>query len=77
MILIAEYNYLFRKTNEEIEGNENLKFAHVDMNGNLKFILNKLFNTKYVFIIYFHIILRNFDVLPNFPFTKSEMKHNY
>ena len=39
---------LFRKANESIEGNENFKFAYADMHGNLKFILNKPLNMKYV-----------------------------
>ena len=33
---------------EAIEGNENLKFAYADKYGNLKFILNRPFNRKYV-----------------------------
>ena len=39
---------LLRKANEAIEGNENFKFAYVDMHGNLKFVLNKPLNRKYV-----------------------------
>ena len=39
---------LLRKANEATEGNENFKFAYVDMHGNLKFILNKPLNRKYV-----------------------------
>ena len=31
-----------------IEGDENFKFAYADMQGNLKFILNKLLIRKYV-----------------------------
>ena len=38
---------LLRKANEEIEGNENFKFAYADLHGNLKFILNKPLNKKY------------------------------
>ena len=30
------------------KGNENFKFAYADMHGNLKFILNKPLNRKYV-----------------------------
>ena len=33
---------------EAIECNENLKFAYADKHGNLKFILSKPFNRKYV-----------------------------
>ena len=32
---------LLRKANEAIEGNENFKFADVDIHDNLKFVLNK------------------------------------
>ena len=39
---------LLRKANEAIEGNENFKFAYADMHGNLKFVLNKPLNRKYV-----------------------------
>ena len=39
---------LLKKANEVIEGNENFKFAYADMHGNLKFVLNKLINRKYV-----------------------------
>ena len=39
---------LLRKANEAIEGNENFKFAYADMHGNLKFILSKPLNRKYV-----------------------------
>ena len=38
---------LLRKANEEIEGNENVRFAYADLLGNLKFILNKPLNKKY------------------------------
>ena len=38
---------LLRKANEEIEGNENFRFAYADLLGNLKFILNKPLNKKY------------------------------
>ena len=39
---------LLRKANEAIEGNENFKFAYANMHGNLKFVLNKTLNRKYV-----------------------------
>ena len=39
---------LLRKANEAIEGDENFKFAYADMHGNLKFVLNKPLNRKYV-----------------------------
>ena len=39
---------LLKKANEAIEGNENFKFAYGDMHGNLKLILNKPLNRKYV-----------------------------
>ena len=39
---------LLRKANEAIEGNENFKFAYADMHGNLKFVLNKSLNRKYI-----------------------------
>ena len=39
---------LLRKANEAIESNENFKFAYVYMHGNLKFVLNKPLNRKYV-----------------------------
>ena len=39
---------LLRKVNEAIEGNENFKFAYADMHGNLKFVLSKALNRKYV-----------------------------
>ena len=38
---------MLRKANEEIEGNENVRFAYADLLGNLKFILNKPLNKKY------------------------------
>ena len=34
-------------------------------------------NLKYQTCNHFHNILRLFDVLPNFPFTKSEMKRAF
>ena len=39
---------LLRKANEAIEGNENFKFAYVDIHGNLKLVLNKPLNRKYI-----------------------------
>ena len=39
---------LLKKANEAIEGNENFKFAYADMHGNLKLILNKPLNRKFV-----------------------------
>ena len=39
---------MLRKANEAIEGNENFKFAYANMHGNLKFVLNKPLNRKYV-----------------------------
>ena len=39
---------LLRKANEVIEGNENFKFAYADIHVNLKFVLNKPLNRKYV-----------------------------
>ena len=39
---------LLRKANEAIEGNENFKFASADMHRNLKFVLNKPLNRKYI-----------------------------
>ena len=39
---------LLRKANEVIEGNESFKFAYADMHGNLKFLLNKPLNRRYV-----------------------------
>ena len=39
---------LLRKANEAIEGNENFKFAYPDVHGNLKFVLNKPLNRRYV-----------------------------
>ena len=39
---------LLRKANEAIEDNENFKFAYADMHGNLKFVLSKTLNRKYV-----------------------------
>ena len=39
---------LLRKANETIEDNENFKFAYAVMHGNLKFVLNKPLNRKYV-----------------------------
>ena len=39
---------LLRKANEAIEGDENFKFAYADIHGNLKFVLNKPLNRKYV-----------------------------
>ena len=39
---------LLRKANEAIEGNENFKFAYADMHRNLKFVLNKPLNRKYI-----------------------------
>ena len=39
---------LLRKVNEAIEDNENFKFAYADMRGNLKFLLNRPLNRKYI-----------------------------
>ena len=39
---------LLRKANKVIEGNENFKFAYADIHGNLKLVLNKSLNRKYV-----------------------------
>ena len=39
---------LLRKANEAIEGNVNVKFAYADMHGNLKLILSRPLNRKYV-----------------------------
>ena len=39
---------LLRKANKATEGNENFKFTYANMNGNLKFVLNKPLNRKYV-----------------------------
>ena len=39
---------LLKKANEVIEGSENFKYAYADMHGNLKFVLNKPLNRKYV-----------------------------
>ena len=39
---------LLRKANEAIEDNENFKFDYADMHGNLKFVLNKPLNRKYI-----------------------------
>ena len=39
---------LLRNANEAIEGNENFKSAYADMHRNLKFVLNKPLNRKYI-----------------------------
>ena len=39
---------LLRKANKAIESNENFKFAYADTHGNLKFVLSKPVNRKYV-----------------------------
>ena len=39
---------LLRKVNKAIESNENFNLTSADMHENLKFILNKPFNRKYV-----------------------------
>ena len=39
---------LLKKANKAIESNENFKFAYADTHGNLKFVLSKPVNRKYV-----------------------------